>query len=344
MSKKNSQTTNKANSMEADEELVAKVREVKEKYEMDLLKSPGITAVSIGLMTDDDGKYTADVGICIYYDPAKANSVVGVPPTLDNIRTQLLPGGFERPVEKGPELAEMPANSDNVEQEIETSNPRKRTIEPMIGGIGVGPNFFYLMPRKYTLGLIVRDRLTGELMIMSTSDAITREWAEVGDGVSQPARGRLPRPSAANLVRWHRDNVTFEGRNYYIDAAVALPKAPRSCLYGMIYGIADYISRTGNVRLGGQVTKSGVGGITEGLVVNINYTVITPSGIIHNMFVVQADQQAAFATEHDRGSAILALNRHGVYVVVGLLNGGTATHSLCSMIGPILAQMGCELG
>jgi hypothetical protein len=339
MSKKKSSATNKVSSVKVDEEDVRKVRGIKEKYEMELFKCPAITGVGIGLMTDDDGKYTSEVGISIYYDPAYQDLVADLPAVLEGVRTQVRPGGFALPVEPESELEQMPEGGENLEQA--STNPRKRRIDPMIGGIGGGPDYLYLHPRKNTIGLIVRDLLTGELMIMSTCSAICGKRPRVGDGVSQPARSYLP-DRAAELVRWHKGNVNYGDQGYYIDAALALPAAGRSAQIGQIYGINHFITQSEQVGLGWQVIKSGVGGVTEGLVVNIDFTSMTTSGPIFRMFVVRG-LWADFSTDHDSGSAILALNEHGGCDVVGLLNGGRGELTLCSMIDPILASLACEM-
>lgn len=339
MGKKKGSTSNKVSSVKVDEEDIRKVRGVKEKYEMELFKYPGITGVGIGLMVDDDGKYTSEVGISIYYDPASVVSVVNLPEVLEGVRTQVRPGFFAPPIEQESELAQMPEGEEHLEKT--STNPRKRRIDPMIGGIGGGPDFLYLHPRKNTIGLVVRDLLTGELMIMSTCTAICGKRPRVGDGVSQPARHYLS-DRAAELVRWHKGNVNYGDRGYYIDAAVALPAAGRSAQIGQIYDINPVITQTEEVGLGWGVIKSGVDGVTEGLVVNIDFTSMSTSGPIFRMFVVQGFW-AGFSTVHDSGSAILAFNEHGGCDVVGLLNGGHGELTLCSMINPILASLACEI-
>ncbi|MFQ3683142.1 hypothetical protein [Roseiflexus sp.] len=139
------------------------------------------------------------------------------------------------------------------------SGPRTRH-DPMRGGISVS------VAREYsagTLGGLVRDRATGELMILSNWHVLAAErWVASGLPVCQPGRldGGMPYDVVATMTR--------HSMRQNIDAAVATLTGDRTLIndqldIGPVSGVAL-------PRLGMRVIKSGrTTRVTEGIVTGV---------------------------------------------------------------------------
>lgn len=316
------------------------IRVAKNNYEKQLFQREGITAVGIGLLKDDSGEYINDVGITIFYDPDNPAAVADIPPKVDGIRTQVRPWRLSSSLETESELAQAITDTGSLELEDLSANPRKQVTNPIIGGISASPDFFYLHPRRGTIGLIVRDIITGNALLMSTQSAIAGRNPQVDDGISQPARRGLGH-RAAELAMWAKGDTLFYEESYYIDIALARPTNGRTAEIGWIYGINQPIAGTSHLWLNMEVIKSGVSGLTYGRVTNTDFTVANAEEPMSRMFVVES-MHGTFSTKYDKGSAILTVE-NGEYRVVGLLNNIDDGLTLCSLITPILAYTECSV-
>ncbi|ABU58722.1 chymotrypsin family serine protease [Roseiflexus castenholzii] len=132
--------------------------------------------------------------------------------------------------------------------------------DPMRGGISIS------VARDYsagTLGGLVRDRATGELMILSNWHVLAAErWVAAGLPICQPGRldGGMPYDIVATTMR--------HAMRQKIDAAVATLTGDRSLVnnqlnIGSVTGVAL-------PRLGMRITKSGrTTGVTEGIITGV---------------------------------------------------------------------------
>lgn len=126
-------------------------------------------------------------------------------------------------------------------------NPRAVRVDPMRGGISISNAKHYTYA---TLGALVRDRASGEDMILSNWHVLAGDWsAQPGLGILQPGRmdGGSPLDQVASLTR--------EVMDLNLDAAVAALNGGR----GLINDQFDLGSLTGiaTAQLGMNVTKSG---------------------------------------------------------------------------------------
>lgn len=317
-------------------EYMEQIRRVKNKHENYLFQRPEITAVAISLMKDENGTYTSDVGIAIYFDPDRQDSVIDLPSTLEGIHTQVRPWRCSPSLETESEL-EL---TDSLEPEGLHDNTRRQVINPMIGGISIGPDFLYLIPKRGTLGLIVRDNITGNALVLSTKSAMAGKRPHIDDGVSQPARRGLG-DRAAELVMWEKGDIHFYEEPYFINAALARPTNGRTAEIGRIYGLGNPVVGTNNVSLNMEVLKSGIGGVTYGRITNTDFTIVNAEKTMSRLFVVES-VDGEFSNKDDSGSAILTFE-DGECQVVGLLNEKHGRFTFCSLISPVLAYFNCSV-
>lgn len=337
MNKKNTAAINHNASSLSSVEHIERIRRIKNKHEKYLFQRPEITAVAISLMKDENGAYTSDVGIAIYFDPEHQDSVADLPPTLEGICTQVRPWRCSPSLETESEQVLM---DNSFEQEGLYDNTRRQVINPMIGGISVSPDFIYLIRKRGTIGLIVRDNITGNALVLSTKSAMAGKRPHIDDGVSQPARRGLG-DRAAELVMWEKGDIHYYEERYFINAALARPTNGRAAEVGRIYGLMTPIVGVNNISLDMEVLKSGVGGVTYGRVTNTDFTIVNAEQSMSRMFVVES-VDGDFSNRDDCGSAILTLDE-GECQVVGLLNEKQGEFTLCSLISPILAYFNCSV-
>lgn len=139
------------------------------------------------------------------------------------------------------------------------SGPRVRH-DPMRGGISVS------VARDFsagTLGGLVRDRTTGELMILSNWHVLAAErWVSAGLPICQPGRldGGMPYDVVATMAR--------HAMRQKIDAAVATLTGDRPLINDQLN--IGPVSGVALPRLGMRVTKSGrTTGVTEGIITGV---------------------------------------------------------------------------
>jgi endonuclease G len=128
-----------------------------------------------------------------------------------------------------------------------TTNPRAVRSDPMRGGISISNARHHTYA---TLGALVRDRTTGEDMILSNWHVLAGSWsAQPGLGILQP--GRLDGGSSADTVA----SLARDGMAVNLDAAVATLTGTRRLIndqmeLGPVKGLTEPV-------LGMNVAKSG---------------------------------------------------------------------------------------
>lgn len=315
----------------AENERIENILRVKYLYEPEIFRRSGVIGMGIGLMIDEQGEDTENLGIIIYSEQANPDPASRFPEFLEKVQVQV------RIVNSG-----LPTNSDNSKQGELGINPRENIFQSMIGGISGGPDFFYVEPRQGTIGLIVRDKYTKKLFIMSCCRVIGGKKPQIGDGVSQPARKWLGY-RAAELQRFLYGNNLYLGKQYFQDVAVALPANGRDAQLGRIYGVDKPIFTSSEPYPGQNVMKSGIAtGVSAGVVEAIYVDYITPKKIIlYSMFTIRSPS-VRFSDIGDRGSAIFSSDNEN-YSYVGLLNGTRGDLTMCSPISPILKRIKCSV-
>jgi hypothetical protein len=128
-----------------------------------------------------------------------------------------------------------------------TRNPRAARADPMRGGISIGNEREY---NYATLGALVVDRNTGELMCLSNWHVLAGDWGvRRGQRIYQP--GRLDGGTRADVVA----TLTRDAMSVNLDAAVAKLTGSRRLINDQ-FGLGP-VKGVGRAGLGMEVVKSG---------------------------------------------------------------------------------------
>jgi hypothetical protein len=307
------------------------------------LAKDDVTAVGIGYLPG-----TTEIGIIIHItEPAKV-SALAVPTSFNGVKVATKVGRFVHHVSSGvsarapvTQLAPATDTKPAPTTEVELGNPRDATFEPMIGGVSANPNY-WSSESMGTLGMAIKNA-SGQPVILSNYHVICRSNPAVGDEVAQPAHEILFH-LAATLQDFILGNYTYNGAQYGMDAAIALPTNGRSAQLGAIYGFQGTVYTTaGTPNLGDLVTKSGLtSNITNGTVTQINTAVKNDSGaILKNQILIQSTSGADFSEQGDSGSVII--NSSTSNAVALLWGGNDQSETVASPIIPILARFNCTI-
>jgi endonuclease G, mitochondrial len=235
---------------ELKDSLQAAVRYVADEY----LRDPNITSVGIGYKTVD-GQRT---------DQLAFQFTVGQKLGLED-----LAGAATRPIPQELTAGGITLPTDVVEREFaphpvavepEAKSIRKRRLDPMKPGIGIG----HIDNSGGTLGCLVEDAATGDLRILSNWHVLSGAGAHPGDTIVQPCRfddDRVDQNHAGTLVRSH---LGLGG-----DSAIARPagRAVEEAVLELDVGVR----RIGDPALDDLVVKSGrTSGITYGRVTRLH--------------------------------------------------------------------------
>jgi hypothetical protein len=230
-----------------------------------------------------------------------------------------------------------------------------------------------------TFGAVVRDRISGDLLILSNNHVLANasdgedKKSQAGDPVYQPGSydggtdadliGYLERfvpiyrfsrdvkcslaalgLKAANaMIQTIRPNYRFrlerEGHVNQVDCALARPLSP-DLVTPDIMGIGR-VNGVGEITPGLEVQKSGrTSGLTKGTVSAIKVTLNVSMGSGND--VVQFQDQVMMdlkSAPGDSGSLIVDLQRRAV----GLLFAGSSDHTVCNPISNVLDKLDVDL-
>jgi len=316
---------------------IDQISQIKDNHANKILALPGVNAIGLGYIGGQQNE--ENIGIIVYLDdPTEPHQV---PETLEGIEVEIREGHFSSPFAT---LTEQEPSQPPAAAKPKTGlgNPRDVEFEPMIGGIGVNPDFFYFSSWSGTLGLAIWDK-NKNAVILSNRHVICGKKPVVGDGVSQPVYEFLSH-LAARLVAWNQGDITYQGKKYGIDAAIALPTNNRKASVGKIYGLPD-VAGTATAILGMNVTKSGLTtNVTTGTVTGINVDCIEKDSaiVMSNQIIIKSSTTGSFSESGDSGSAVIEI---GTNKVTGLLWGGNEKlkETMCSPIEAVLDYFECTI-
>ncbi|MFC0514510.1 hypothetical protein ACFFGT_09870 [Mucilaginibacter angelicae] len=318
---------------------LTETRGIREKHSEHILGLPYVTAIGVGYIGNRQEK---KIGIIVYQDAPSA-APRQVPETIEGVPVEIRQGHFAAPTRAFLPREAFREPLADIRPENLIGNPRDKEFEPMIGGVSVNPDFFYFDSWQGTLGLAIRDK-NGKPVILSNRHVICGKNPVAGDGVSQPSYEFFSH-LAASLVAWNLGDVTYQGKKYGIDAAIASPTNGRTATIGKIYGLPD-VAGTADAALGMEVTKSGLTtDVTTGTVTAIDVDCISnTSGVILSRQIIIENNIAGdyFSESGDSGSAIIQTKTNHV---TGLLWGGNkkTKETMCSPIAPILDFFECTI-
>lgn len=315
-----------------ENEVYARLSAVRDRHVERFWADPNVTGFGIGVL-QRPGPRTYGIIVAV----KDKTALTGAPAELDGVPVEFVEQVFDR-------LEPVPPPAEGLTKALDS---RSDVINPMIGGISVGPKTI-LIGGAGTLGLVVTETGGNNLLLLSNEHVMCGSSPLAGDPVYQPAKVESIRNyKAGELVRWHVGNVTHAGKEYGIDAAVASPDPARAApVPRRIYktSTTDYITVLGSAtaKLGDQVEKSGITtNLTAGDVVALDFDARNDSGIdLKRQILCEAKHDANFAEAGDSGSVVIS----GGYVV-GLLWGATtrvgkkAKVGVVSPIGAVMQHM-----
>jgi len=261
---------------------------LKDQFEPLLLSLKGVIGISVGFKVKD-GKKT-DI-LCVRVLVKKKRGKLWMKLFTPDAMVPAAIGGFPHPmvptdvVEVGEVKAltsfdiqecAMPHSLKEKYVRIFPRQTKKRTEKwrPAPGGVSIGHKAI----TAGTLGSLVKDRKTGQIMILSNnhvlanSDMTTSEKAHKGDSILQPGKydgGKDPADRIAKLERWIEINPFTANE---VDCAVAVPLS-ESDVSAEILEIGP-VAGVGEPELGMKGQKSGrTTGLTQGEITDLKATI-----------------------------------------------------------------------
>ncbi len=322
-----------------ENEIYERLSAVRERYVEQFWPDPNVTGFGIGLL-ERPGPEAYGIIVSVEHRGAAGN----IPAELDGVPVQIDERTFDY-------LEPAPARTQpEAEAETRMLDSREDVINPMIGGISLGPTGI-LTANDGTLGLVVtRTDGGGGLLLLSNAHVMCTSTPAAGDPVYQPAKAHtILNYKAGELLRWREDNVVYraDGKEYGIDAAVAVPDPARDAptirrIYRTSTTDCIAVSGSAKAKLTDKVEKSGITtNVTKGTIYSLDHDVKKKKGTdMLRQIVCQADGGANFSEPGDSGSVVIANG-----YVIGLLWGGTSEVGksvrlgVVSPIGPVMQEM-----
>lgn len=278
--------------MDVTPEEYSKLHTIKEKHSLTLLTKDNVVGVGIGSKVVDNVntfKLCITVYVCPKLPLSNISEVDIIPREIEGIETDVLDFGTSK---RGTRSAISPSGS------------RGKRHRPAPGGVSVG---HYAFKGAGTLGGWVKDRTTGEILLLSCWHILTNMGkGRKGDPIIQPAwldGGRHPQDTIATLERWVDVNFVTKKPNFSearkklkkilskgqsppfnkVDCALAKPIS-KDVISDEILGIGSpsYDAQIDSFQLGTKVVKSGrTIGVTSGTIqtLDVDLLVWYPVGI-----------------------------------------------------------------
>jgi endonuclease G len=219
-----------------------------------LLMRPNVTSVAIGYKRDGD-RLTDELALQFSVERKMA------PETLAAESIPVLPKTIEfEGVQIPTDVVERNYQNNYTRVALAPKDGRKSRQDPLRAGISVG----HVNSSGGTLGLIVRDGLSGEPLILSNWHVLCGTQGQPGDLVVQPGRYDDDRVDANRVGVLRRSHLGLAG-----DCAVASIEQRRFALE--VLGLGTQVKALGKPELGDLVVKSGrTTGVTYGRVSRID--------------------------------------------------------------------------
>ncbi len=218
----------------------------------EFLAQPNVTSVGIGYKTVG-GERTDELAIQFSVDRKTAQPEALGSATLPS---SISFDGMEFPTD----VVQRGFKVDYVLVEALDKDTRKQRLDTIVPGVSVGH------PRTTagTIGAIVRDRQSGQPVMLSNWHVLQTPLGQIGDPIAQPGPyddNRIQRNRVGKLLRSHLGAAG--------DCAIASLEA-RS-FSGTIYEVGTAVERIGKAELDDRVIKSGrTTGVTRGIVTRVS--------------------------------------------------------------------------
>ncbi|MEQ8589405.1 MAG: hypothetical protein RLO01_09650 [Thalassobaculaceae bacterium] len=296
-----------------------RVLAAKENWKDRLSEMPGVTGVGVCLR-QEDGRTTEDLAVLIACSSAaRASITAALPNDIDGHPIEILETGDDG-VGGDPELPEPDAAAARV--------------DPIIGGVQIQAAD---KPGVGTLGVVAKASSTS---VMLTNSHVVYET--VGIEIDQPAPVTIGSRICGKVTRATKQNVSYGGSQYYVDAAIAERHGFRARSFSP-FVITGGITVSGSATavLGEAVSKTGIGsGVTQGTVYAVNFDDTSLNR--KNIVLVQSTTSGGkFSEAGDSGSVILNSSNQVVALLYGdaELGSGAKVTTACA-VGAVESAMG----
>jgi hypothetical protein len=310
----------------------ARIQEVQDKHEIELLQMDNVVGVATSLKTKG-GKPTGEWSLSVLVESKKPKAQVEktslVPPRIDSVSTDVVEvGKLEALVFNAPVRPALPGYS------IGHHNITAGTFGCLVRDI----RRCCCKPEKESDCTQSREECAGDYLILSNNHVLAASnQGKPGDLILQPGPfdgGVYPSSAIATLERFEPIVFTFPQGYNLVDAAVARPSHSRNATASII-GIL--IPRgVDQAFIGAPVIKAGrTTQVTVGIVIAVNATVAINYGIGVAVFRHQIIT-TAMAAGGDSGSLLMDANLSAV----GLLFAGSAVVTIHNHIADVEAALG----
>lgn len=284
-----------------------------------LLKYPGVTSVGIGY-SHIEGATEPQLSIHFTIDQAAAEAE-SLGSVESAVPESIEVAGMSIPTEKFARKYKPSYNPTDVA----LKDPRKLRADVIAPGFSIGN----LITEAGTIGAFVRDRTTGETVLLSNWHVLQGPAASIGAAIVQPGRhddNRVDMNRMGTLLRSHLGPAG--------DCAIA--RVDGRSIKPEVHGLEVPIAAIGDPEIGDAVVKSGrTTGVTRGKVVRIevNTRMDYGSGVMATVggFEIGIDpdhkpDDGEISRPGDSGSAWLAVDSKGqpTNVMLGLHFAGDA--------------------
>ena len=300
------------------------IREIRKIYEDKLLKLKNVVGVGVGNKIVGDVE-TNRMCIRVYVEkkelPYEMHNSQLIPRTLDVVETDVIEIGKVRALEY------------------------TKRMRPAKCGISIGHHKI----TAGTLGCLVKDRNTEEILILSNSHVLAQSGkASFGDAILQP--GKHDGGTSDDVIAFLLRSVKIKYRSWWmafffwikdsinrVDCAVAMPLEDNDVLSDIMeIGVPKGVA---NANVGMEVQKTGrTTGYTKGKVIDADMTV----SVDYGDFVAKFEHQIMFSAMSaggDSGSAILTMDKK----VISLLFAGSEKVTIGNPINEVLQLLNVDI-
>ncbi len=301
----------------AKEDISAKIAELRETAEEEIIQYPNVAGVGIGFKTVG-GQETDKISIKVYVEKKV--------PRAELAAEAVLPEDYKGVSLDVEEIGIIEAQKFNIR------------IRPARPGYSIG----HYRITAGTFGCLVKDSCCSGIYILSNNHVLANSnVARIGDPILQPGRydgGKFPDDFIARLKRFVRINFGDRERYNLVDAAIAAPVETRLVRADIVnIGIP---TGTAEAALGMNVIKSGrTTQTTRGKVIGTDVSIAVRYGGGRVAYFRDQILTTSMSAGGDSGSLLLNTDKEAV----GLLFAGSSRVTVHNKINNVLMGLGVEL-
>ncbi|MBS1882571.1 MAG: hypothetical protein JSS97_06400 [Actinobacteria bacterium] len=305
---------------------VTQILPVKQAFEDQLLKLPGVTGVDIGLKEVGGEKTTTHAILVFVAHKGEYEAEDEIPTAIAGVPTDVIEAIFE------PEIARVDT--------APLPQIDSRRYNPVRGGCAIAPA--RIMTFYGSLGMVVADAASGALLWLSNYHVmcVNSSWEKDDKRITQPAvflNGNPWTDTIGHVLRGIQGQVVVPwGYDLYVDAAVCDTggrKISESILGSLGTPVGARATSIGEV-----VKKYGVtSGLREGAIQSTNFTVVVGGITFYYQYRAEARHWGSppLSEPGDSGAAVIDSSSYAI----GIIMAGDGIRSVINPIAQIFAAL-----